>query len=267
MTFPIFATSPLPYAVVGTLLLAGCWRFLPRWSRITGVGVLAILVALMTPAGANALAAWVESRAPSANACAPPTPHTIVVLGGGGIRAPRSADDYGALRHDSLERVFAGVGLWRRIPGAHMVMSGGGQQPLPEAVVMSNLAMRMGVPATAITIEDESRTTWENARNVSRLEPPTPQRIWLVTSPMHLPRALGAFRAWGFEPCAWPSGPRDTTRHFRADDLVPQGTAARTSAIALHEWIGGMRYAMLERAHAKQATPSATHPPSGTKGD
>lgn len=247
MTFPVIATSPLPWAVAGTVLLVGAWRFLPRWLRVTGVTAVAVLVALMTPAGANALSGWVASRGPPAGACAAPHPHTIVVLGGGGVRPARSGDDYGALRHDSLERAFAGIQLWSRIPDAKLVFSGGGSGPFPEAVLMANLAMRMGVPAASITVEGESRSTWENARNVARLEPPVARRIWLVTAPMHLPRALGAFRAWGFDPCAWPSERRGPARRFEAGDLIPDGAAAHTSSIALHEFFGGIQYAIRER--------------------
>lgn len=254
MTFPVFATSPLPWAVAGTVLLAGFWRFLPRWLRLAGVGAVVVLVALMTPAGADALSGWVASRGPPASACVAPAPRTIVVVGGGGVRTARSGDDFGALRHDSLERVFAGIRLWSRMPGAKLVFSGGGQSPFPEAVLMANLAMQMGVPPTAIVVEGESRTTWENARNVARLEPPVQRRIWLVTAPMHLPRALGAFRAWGFDPCAWPSVPPDSNRRFEPGDLIPDGTAVHTSAIALHELFGGIQYAWLERQRARHAT-------------
>jgi len=54
-----------------------------------------------------------------------------------------------------------------------------------------------------------------------------PPRIWLVTSALHMPRALVAFRAAGFEPCSYPSdflsGP------LRARDVLLRGSAIANS--------------------------------------
>ena len=261
MSFPVQATSPLPYAVVLGALLALFWLRLPLAAQVTGVVVEVLLVAMMTPLGANVLVRAVESRLPASKTCTAPEPTTIVVLGAGFDHSPAGPDDYGALRDSALQRLFTGVALWRRIPGARIVVAGGGSRSEPDAVPLANLAARMGVPAADIRIEDRSRTTWENARNVAALTPPVPKRIWLVTSTMHMPRALAAFRAWGFEPCAWPSGVWRERFHWTPLNFVPQGTAVRTAAIALHELAGSAEYAILEWRHARSARQAADQTP------
>jgi uncharacterized SAM-binding protein YcdF (DUF218 family) len=252
MSFPIYATSPLTWALVLLLLLALGWHALPGAVRWAGIAVEVALIVLMTPLGAHGLAHLVAARAPPAQACTAPVPTTIVVLGGGFGYPARSADDYGSLSAAGLQRVFAGVALWQEIPGAQLVVAGGGGGRIREAVPMSNLAVRMGVPAASIEIEDRSRNTWQNARNIAALSPALPKRIWLVSSPMHLPRALAAFRAWGFEPCAWPSAPADSL-NVRPGAFVPQGPAVRKAGIALHELIGGVEYRFLAWRHARGA--------------
>ncbi|MGH8126265.1 MAG: YdcF family protein [Rhodanobacteraceae bacterium] len=260
MSFPVPATSPLPYALVLLVVLVVAWRWLPGGVRYAGVIVEILLVVLMTPLGANTLARMVESRAPPASACKAPMPDTVVVLGAGFAYPPASPDDFGALHLAGLQRVFAGVALWRRIPGARLVIAGGGGSGrIREAVPMANLAMQLGVPAASVEIEDRSRNTWQNARNVAALTPPVPKRIWLVTSAMHLPRALGAFRAWGFEPCAWPSNLPEARLKIWPWAFVPQGSAVSTASVALHELIGEAEYAWLEWRHARHATAEARH--------
>ncbi len=259
-SFPIYATSPLPYAVLLLVLLVVAWQWLPGGVRYAGILIEILLVMVMTPLGADALARTLEARIPPVQACPAPQPHTVVVLGGGFQHAPRSPDDFGALHLTTLQRLFAAVALWERIPGARLVIAGGAGSRIRESQVMANLALQLGVPATSIEVEDRSRNTWQNAENVAALSPRVPERIWLVSSAMHLPRALGAFRAWGFEPCAWPSDRQYGNVHIYPGAFIPQGSGVRTAAIALHELIGGVEYRVRAWRHARQvrATPRQT---------
>jgi uncharacterized SAM-binding protein YcdF (DUF218 family) len=253
MSFPIYATSPLTWALLLLVLLASGWHVLPGAVRWVGVAVEALLIALMTPLGAAGLVHLTTARVPPVQSCPAPVPTTIVVLGGGFDYPPRTSDDYGSLSTPALQRVFAGVALWQNIPGARLVIAGGGGGRIREAVPMANLAMRMGVPETAVEIEDRSRNTWQNARNVAALSPPVSKRIWLVSSPMHLPRALEAFRAWGFKPCAWPSNAVKDSPDLWSAAWLPQGGSIRQTAIAFHELIGSLEYRFLAWRQARRA--------------
>ena len=253
MIFPIWGTSPLLYAVVLLILMLVGWRWLPCAVRWAAVIVEVLLFVMTMPLGAWALSRAVLVRLPPANTCAAPVPDTVVVLSAGVSHAPAGAGDFAALNHLSLQRLFAGVAKWRTLPGARLVISGGGYRRIPDAVVMANLAEQMGVPVAAIEVEDRSRTTWQNAQFVAALSPAVPRRIWLVTSALHMPRALGAFRAWGFEPCAAPSGLQETRLHFGPGVFVPRGDAVLASTLALHELFGEVKYAGLEWWHARHS--------------
>lgn len=246
MSFPIWATSPLLYAVVLLVLLLAGWHWLPAGVRYAGVAIEVLLFASMTPLAATALSRAVAMRTLSPRPCAAPRPDTIVVLGAGFEHAPNSPDDYGALHEAGLQRLFTAVALWKKLPDARFVISSGAGWQIREAVPLANLAVQLGVPSKSVEIEDSSRNTWQNARNVAALSPPVPRRIWLVTSAVHMPRAVGAFRAWGFEPCPWPSDLPGIRVHVWPGAFVPQGSGVGMTAIALHELFGGWDYAVRE---------------------
>jgi uncharacterized SAM-binding protein YcdF (DUF218 family) len=243
MTFPLYVTSPLPYAVVLPVVLAIGWRHFPGGVRYTGIAIEILLVVMTMPLGASGLAHAAVAGLPSRHTCRAPPPRTIVVLSTGFHRQPQSPKDFEALSAIAMRRLFHGIELWRKMPDAKLVISGGGGPPgIPEALPLANLAMRMGVPGPAIRIEGHSHTTWQNAQYVAALSPPLPRRIWLVTSAMHMPRSLRAFRAWGFAPCASPSGMQEIRLHFGPRVFIPQGEAVRKSTLAVHEMVGDLAY-------------------------
>lgn len=71
---------------------------------------------------------------------------------------------------------------------------------------MAELAIALGVPATAILQDTESLNTYQNAVNVQQiLAAKGLQRILLVTSAMHMPRSLLIFQHQGLDPIAAPT--------------------------------------------------------------
>ncbi|HUD43640.1 MAG TPA: YdcF family protein [Dokdonella sp.] len=233
--------SPLRFGVLFGLLVLLTWRWLPRWARRLAVAAGLVLVWLTTPFGANALVGLQEARVPAEVVCAAPPPQTIVVLGGGMTRAPRSDEDYGALGVESLRRVFAALALQREHPGAALVFSGASRHAIAESTTMAHLAQALGVAADRLRSETASRTTWHNAQAVAALDPPLPRRIWLVTSALHMPRARYAFEAAGFEVCTAPAPPQ-YAEPAGLGYVLPIASAAAKSEAVLHEWAGETAY-------------------------
>jgi uncharacterized SAM-binding protein YcdF (DUF218 family) len=244
MAFVDVFLSPLGFGLLLALVLWLSRRRLPRGVFRAGIAVEIACLFLTTPVGANFLTSWQEQRAALA-ACTAPDPDTIVVLSGGMRRDAENAADFGVLNVASLQRTLAGAALARNVSGAAVVFAGGarvgGSSHVSQAAVMAGVAERLGVPRAAIRVETESTTTWENARDVRALEPKLPTRIALVTSALHMPRALIAFRAAGFEPCAHASDYRSAPYDGPADLLPSAGAIANTDA-TLHEWVGEIVY-------------------------
>lgn len=234
--------SPLSWSVGLALLLAVLWRWLPRALCLIGIAIEAALVIAMTPLGANGVVRIIESRVPSPQSCPTPHPNVIVVLTGGSSRPAQSANDFGAADLQSLHRLFGGVALWRQAPQSNLIISGGSARGVDESVMLATLARRLGVPATAIRTDTHSHNTWQNAQDVAALSPPVPKRIWLVSSALHLPRAMLAFRAAGFAPCAWPSESLYIPPNGSFGYYWPQSSSIIKMEAALHELVGGWEY-------------------------
>lgn len=240
--------SPLGFGLLLALVLWGFRARLPRTLFRIGIFVEILCLVASTPLGANMLVTLEERRAPPPATCAAPLPGAIVVLSGGVRRESQDPHDIGVLNAASLQRVLAGAELARRTPGATLVISGGAREAdsAAQSSVMAEIARRLGVPAEAIRVETASQTTWENAKDVRALSPPLPERIWLVTSALHMPRALIAFRAAGFDPCSYPSD--YLSAPFEGvGDLLPAGTAVANAAAALHEMVGEIVYRLRAR--------------------
>jgi uncharacterized SAM-binding protein YcdF (DUF218 family) len=146
-----------------------------------------------------------------------PVPHAeaIVVLGGATKSAfpPRPSVDLS----EHGERVIYAAQLYRQKKAPMIILSGGRidwyGKGTPESADMALVLTSIGIPAEALVQEPNSLNTYENAVNVRKiLELRGIHQILLVTSAMHMPRALKIFQHQGIDVIPAP-----------ADFLVSQG--------------------------------------------
>ena len=187
---------------------------------------------------------WVQARLeapfPAQPLEAVPTAQAIVVLGGA-IGAPVLGGLYADLS-DASDRVWHAARLYKAGKAPVLVLSGGTNPAVnrtSEADAMQGFLLDMGVPASAMLLEGASRTTQENARfSAAMLQQRGITRVLLVTSALHMPRALAIFSAEGLHvlPAA--------TDHARPQPLgrwqawVPDAGTLATSSRVLREVVG-----------------------------
>lgn len=246
----------LPSNAIALICAAGAVLLLTPWQRagrITVIaGVVLLLVCGFSPIG-NALMLPLSERFPAWHANGH-DPDGIIVLGGA-IDAEASDARNEVELDASAERVLAMLQLARRFPNARIVFSGGSaavfEKPVAEAPIAGRLLEEFGTDPSRIILESRSRTTAENARFVRELITPKPGERWLlVTSAFHMPRAVGVFRAAGFDVEAYPVDWRtrgwvDVTRPF---GKLTFGLAQTN--VAVHEWIGLLSYWLAGRSSA-----------------
>lgn len=239
--------SPLSWCL---LAVAAAWLAGPRRPRLRlsmGAAV-ALSLALMTPWGAGLLSQPLEQSAQQVEPrCASEPPRTIVVLGGGLDRRPDRADDVQALSAASARRVMAARQRWVDAPLSRVVIAGGGPYPQAESTVMAALALQLGIPEESITTETRSMNTAENLAQLATLQPTVDTRIWLVTSAMHLPRALATARSAGFQACASPADLHTPARRG-LNRFLPQSESLQQAEDALHELVGMWVYRLRGQA-------------------
>lgn len=223
-----------------------------RWRRV-GRGLLlccAIFAALISvvPVGSWMIAP-LEDRFPQQDTL-PPDVVGIISLGGAVNQFMTEARGQPALS-DGAERLTEFVKLARLYPDKKLVYSGGSGQLLRQDVKETLVARRfledMGIDTSRVRFEDSSRNTHENAVNSFKAIAPKPGEKWvLITSAMHMPRAVGCFRQAGWIIVPYPV---DYTTY---DDGTVSISVSFLHGIAnlsrgLREWIGLIAYWLLDR--------------------
>ena len=126
----------------------------------------------------------------------------IVVLSGGfspNSQLPTSSN----LSKQSLIRLVEGLVIYRSMPGTKLILTGKGWAKKSEAEAMSELAIKLGVPSEDIIIDKESHNTREHT---VKLKPYlNTDKFVLVTSALHMERAMTLFERAGLSPIAAPA--------------------------------------------------------------
>lgn len=218
-----------------SLFLLGIFSLCLRRYRVAAalMAVAVLWLALCaTPAFSDWLQRGVEARYPLQNAAAYPTADVIVVLGGGVLPGPSDSPAESAAARGT--RAGFGLALYRHARAPLMLVSGGEQ----EAVQMAHMLRQQGVPAPALLTEEVSMNTHQNAVYCAAiLRRRNLQRILLVTSPLHMPRAVASFRQEGFT--VIPAPTPDVTVTAESGQPPPQrGSALTRTSRCLREYFG-----------------------------
>jgi uncharacterized SAM-binding protein YcdF (DUF218 family) len=244
----ILAFLLVPSNVILGLGIAGLVLMLTRFRRagvrLVVACLLLVVIVGISPFGSMMIAA-LENRFPPWQDSGGPVDGIIVL---GGVIDPRMTVERGSLSiGGDVERMTEAAVLARRYPAAKIVYTGGdasllGDEP-PEAQFAVQLFDLLGVPAARIVLENRSRNTAENATFTKELAKPKPGERWLlVTSALHMPRAIGAFRQADFAvepyPVDWRTAP--SVNLFRLPTRLLSGLSAVDAAA--HEWVGLFAY-------------------------
>jgi uncharacterized SAM-binding protein YcdF (DUF218 family) len=246
--FTKYALYPYTWLIMllAALTISVLGRLSPR--RLMVVRLLTLSSFLLACVLGNALVARflmasLEEQYPPFDSATAKRFDAVVVLAGGvlpnGTLRPSTA-----LTGFSMERTMCGVEVFKRGYAKQMVLSGGDasvfEEGPEEAIEMKQLAMRLGVPDTAIVIETRSRTTYEGAVEVKRIL--DKKSLLLVTSASHIPRALALFQKQGLDatpyPCGYSARHRSDVLQVTIFDVLPQLNALQLSTTAITEIVG-----------------------------
>lgn len=199
-------------------------KFLPLLVYPLGLTCLLLLIALLTSYNrkvSNILISiafiilWLSSTTGFSNLLARslelkylppqeiPSAEVMVVLGGGTEPAspPRTTVEV----NGAGDRVLYAAELYKEGKAEHILLSGGeiewlGSGSSTPAEDMATLLIQVGVPESALWLETESKNTYENALYAKELlDEQDIHQILLVTSALHMPRAVALFEKQGFE--------------------------------------------------------------------
>lgn len=164
----------------------------------------------------------------------------IVVLGGG-ARMYETGFGFGLPAEDFTFRLYAAYELYR-VKKRPIFISGGKVSPkeLADADVGKAFLLSLGVSAKDIFVENLSRDTQENAKNLASLIlKQNVREILLVTSAYHIKRASREFSQLPLKIHYWPSHFLSTDPDsYSFKDFLPLIAHLRKSSLALHEYFG-----------------------------
>jgi uncharacterized SAM-binding protein YcdF (DUF218 family) len=244
----IKSLSQIAYPLLASLLLAaGAGVLFWRGRRRGGALLLAVALGWLwwwsTPAVSDWLRATLERHHPPVPLERLPGADAIVVLGGvveAAVPPERPDPNLGA----AADRIWHAARLYRA-GKAPRILAVGGNLPWsgverPESSVMAELLQELGVPAAAILQESSSRTTRENRdRSLPMLQALGVRRILLVTSALHMPRALALFRATGLEVVPAPTDFEiHSPDHAHLLRWLPDAQALADGTRAFKEYLG-----------------------------
>jgi uncharacterized SAM-binding protein YcdF (DUF218 family) len=221
-------------ALVLIAAVAAFWAVLRRSNCVTWLAAAVacgLVIGTFTPIGL-ALTLPLEYRF----AVSPPDSQAsldgIIILGGVGI--------------GGIDAVST---LSKNYPKARLIFSGFKADDEVQKYLLTIFARLGGDPAR-IYMEFRPRTTSEDALYTAAVLKPKPSERWLlVTSALHIPRAVGCFRTAGFQVEPYPVEFRTTrTRPFTT--FAPGSGALNHLDAAAKEWIGLIAYRLMGKTDA-----------------
>lgn len=226
------------------LLLSGLsallgWRRLAHAALWLGIGWMWLWA---TPVVSEWARGQVEDAVPVIALKDLPLADAIVVLGGAVAPAAPPKREFPELT-SAADRVWHAARLYRAGKAPRVILLGGNAHASsrlgPEAEAMRVFLRDLGVPEQAIRIETTSRTTRENAHNSAQLfEQEKVRKILLVTSAIHMRRALANFSGLGIEVIPAATDIEVVSESRALLPYLPDLAQLDASGRAFKEWVG-----------------------------
>lgn len=242
-----FLLSPITIFWILLLCAIGFNRF-----RKKSIGVIFFSIAIVqlflfssTPVPALMVAS-LEQEYPSASNEVIKKNIPILILGGGYVN-DTTLSSLNQLSEAALGRLVQGFYLYKSNPNRKFICSGYSQSNKQSiAEIMANSAVIMGVNPKDTLLLVNSASTWNEAIDFKKRFGNANQ-FFLVTSAIHMPRAMESFKRLGLKPIASPAN------YLVKEDVDRNVYSWKPSAIklimaekAIHEIIGIWYYRMFK---------------------
>jgi uncharacterized SAM-binding protein YcdF (DUF218 family) len=159
----------------------------------------------------------------------------ILILGAGSVSNPKT-NSLDRLFHTALARLNEGIRLSYKLPSSPLVFAGSSPKyPVSNAVAYRDAALDLGVNLDRIHLLEQPTTTEEEAQYFKKIYGIKSDSLILVTSDIHMPRAMMLFKNQGLNPIPAPAnsilkneGYRKLSDHYYTSKFHS----------AMHEYIG-----------------------------
>ncbi len=229
----------MPVPVTLLLLLWAVLLLLRRKTRWLGIIVVFFASALLFvgsyPPLSNQYISQFESRIPSYQQNQTPVDYVAVL--GSWHQSVTEQPITSELMPTAIVRLAEGIRIYRLNPGSQLIFTGFKgvvEDPVSYPEKLRELALDLGVPAEDILVFNGPRDTMEEAELIAANFADT--SLVLVTTALHMPRALNLFHKVGLEPLPAPTG--HFSKPFKSWWTFPSGSTLAHSEYWAHEQLG-----------------------------
>ncbi len=243
--------SPLGL-VVGLLILSVVLR-----RRAPTVLALGILLIGSLPLTGNRLWIALESDYPFRPIASVEKADAVVVLSGT-VRSIKTSEGV-VTQWGNADRFMAGIDLVKA-GKAPLIIFTRGQQPWsnlpPEGEILAQRAISMGVRSDQILLTGIVTNTADEAEEVRALvEFAGMERLLLVTSAFHMPRAKKIFDRVGINSVPYPTDFKSSSGKLDWLAFIPSANGLNTTSKAVREFIGRLYYSIKYATENRVVTP------------
>jgi len=164
--------------------------------------------------------------------------HVVVLAGGFHPAADKPLTTN--LTPSTLVRLIEGLRLFKKLTHSKLVFSGKGWAEQSEAAAMAELALALGIAKKDMILDPDAANTFQHTQYIKPIV--GSNAFVLVTSAMHMPRAMAMFKKAGMFPIAAPTGHLLTGnyRPFSLSSIYPTGDNLAAMDIWFYEFWGSL---------------------------
>ena len=230
--------SPL-FIILGLIILG-----LIIGSKKTSFMGLIVLVVCSLPIFSNRLIAYLEHNYQLKNISKVEKADAIVVLSGM-VRAIQTNDSLSYEFSESVDRIFAGIDLFKENKAPSLILTGG-KMPWsigkPEGEYLRDVAIKYGVPRKNILLTENVQNTDQEAKSVKKILTIDAPKVVLVTSAFHMPRAQKVFEEAGIHVVPFPVDFRNAANKLTFMHFMPSAKSIWETSFFVKEMIGRTYY-------------------------
>jgi len=170
----------------------------------------------------------------------------IIVLSG--MMHSIDFDGHQFVQWENADRFMKGIDLIKRGKGDLIIFTGGNlpwqKLTVNEGMTLKDKAIEMNVPEEQILVTSRVENTAQEAQEVAKLLAGKTNKVTLVTSAFHMPRASNLFRQQGFDVYQFPVDfrSRAQSQPLTPMDFIPSTSAANKTFEAIREFLGRAYY-------------------------
>ena len=211
--------------------------------KISFLGILIFLICSL-PILSNNLIYYLEKDYQPIDVSKIEDANAVVVLSGM-VSTIKKSDNLFYEFNDSIDRILKGVELIKENKASYLILTRGilpWSKGKSEGEVLKNFALKLGIEKEKIILTNNVQNTDQEAKAIKKLFISDDQKIILVTSAFHMPRAKKVFEAAKIKTIPFPVDFRSSSGNFTLLDLIPSASAFSNTNHFIREVQGRIYY-------------------------